>query len=240
MKLNAPNRLVVSLISGISYIFGRSNRAPSLGQGGDGVAVAHPYLRIGREALEEPVAMLYKGEVGTPLLTAAGGLHVAAVGVAHILRTVADAQYWQAAADLAEVHLEGLGVVDAVGRAAENHPNHRGVVVRELVVRQNFAERVHFSHTPADELRSLAAKVQDNNLLLHVGVLYFPLRSYNFFSNGKASNINMWKSSAEEIKDKAVILCQVMQIPKSFTKFAAKNCEQSYMVDKIKCQRNCN
>ena len=71
------------------------------------------------------------------------------------LCTVADAQDGNPAHKLTEVHLECLWVVNRIGRTAQNHTNHRGVVLRELVVGQNLAESIQLTDTTADKLRGL-------------------------------------------------------------------------------------
>ena len=45
--------------------------------------------------------------------------------------------------------------------------NDCGVVLGELVVRQDLAEGVHFAHATAYQLGRLRAEVQNDNLLLH-------------------------------------------------------------------------
>ena len=81
------------------------------------------------------------------------------------LCSVADAQHGETTDELAQVNLESLGVVDAVRRSAEDDTNHIGVVLRELVVRQNLAKGVELTDTTADELRGLRTEIENNNLL---------------------------------------------------------------------------
>ena len=83
------------------------------------------------------------------------------------LCTVADAQHGHAAHKLAQVYLEGFRVVHTEGRTAEDDANDRWVVLRELVVGQDFAEGVELAHAASDELCGLRSEVEDNDFLLH-------------------------------------------------------------------------
>ena len=83
------------------------------------------------------------------------------------LRTIADAQHGETPDKLTQVYLERLRVVNRERRTAQDHTNHRGIVLRELVVGQDFTEGVQLTDTTADELRGLRTKIQDYNLLLH-------------------------------------------------------------------------
>ena len=95
------------------------------------------------------------------------GFHFSAEVLCHILRAIANAQDGKAPANLRKIDFEGLGIVDTERRTGENDTNHRRIVVRKFVVRQNFAERVEFTHAAADELSGLRPEVENNNFLLH-------------------------------------------------------------------------
>ena len=58
--------------------------------------------------------------------------------------------------------------MNRIRRSAQYHTNHRGVVFRELVVRQDLTESIKFADTPAYELRGLRTEIQNNYLLLHI------------------------------------------------------------------------
>ncbi len=117
--------------------------------------MTHPYLRAFLETTEQGVVEVDGLQMGTPILTAVGLLHLAAKGVRDELRTIADAQHGQTAQELREVYLEGLRVVDAVGRAAEDDADDVGVVFRKLVVGQDLAKGVKFANAAAYQLCGL-------------------------------------------------------------------------------------
>ena len=170
VELHAPQPLALSLIGGVDDLFGRGDGAEALGEGGDGVAVAHPYLRVVGKALEERVLMVEGAKVRPPVLAALGTFHASAVSVRHVLCAVADAEDRQASANAAKIHLESLGVVHAVRRTGENDTDDGVIIVRKLVVGQDFAEGVQFAHAAAYELRGLRTEIEDNDfLLLHMG-----------------------------------------------------------------------
>ena len=72
----------------------------AFGDGGDGVAVAHPHLRAQFEASEEGAVEVDGLKMGTTILTAVGLLDAPTEGVADILCAVADAQHGHAAYEL--------------------------------------------------------------------------------------------------------------------------------------------
>ena len=75
------------------------------------------------------------------------------------LRTIADAQHWDAAHKLRQIDLEGLRIVHTIGRTTEYHANHRGIVLRELVVWHDLTEGVELTHTTANQLRRLGTEI---------------------------------------------------------------------------------
>ena len=120
------------------------------------------------ESLEERVAEVYRGEVGAAILAAAGRLHFAAEHVAHELCAVTYTEDGHTASELAEVHLESLGVIDAVGAACQYDADDVGIADRELVVGQYLAEGIELAQAACNKLCRLRAEVQnDNFLLLH-------------------------------------------------------------------------
>ena len=170
VELHAPQLLAFSLIGGVDDLFCRGDGAEALGEGGDGVAVAHPYLRVVGKALEERVLMVEGAKVRPPVLAALGAFHASAVSVRHVLCAVADAENGEASANAAKIYLESLGVVHAVRRTGENDTDDGVIIVRKLVVGQDFAEGVEFAHAAAYELRGLRTEIEDNDfLLLHMG-----------------------------------------------------------------------
>ena len=130
--------------------------------------MGHPDLGTRRKALEERIIEIDGLEIGPSVLTAVGLLHLSAKGVTDELRTIADAQHRNLTHELAQVHFERLRVMNRIRRSAQYHTNHRGVVFRELVVRQDLTESIKLADTPAYELRGLRTEIQNNYLLLHI------------------------------------------------------------------------
>ena len=147
------------IVGGVLHVLCRGNDLSSRRYGGDCVTVTHPYLRIFRKSLEQGILDINGGEMRTAVFAAVSLLHLASASMGDELRTIADAQHWQATGKAAEVDLERLRVVHRIRRAAENNTDNIGVVLRIFVVRQDFAERVELADATSDELRSLRTKV---------------------------------------------------------------------------------
>ena len=145
MELHAPDGLGVGRVGSIAHMVGAGNGVESLGQGRDGVSVAHPHLAVRLEAAEEEVAQVDRREMGATILAASGRLHPAAKRVADILGAVTDAQHGDAPPELTEIDTESLGVIDAVGAAGEDDTDDVRVVLREFVIRKDFTEGVEFA-----------------------------------------------------------------------------------------------
>ena len=168
MELDGPKRGFIAGVSSILNIGGRSDHMAVIGNGGNGIAMAHPHLRIILKSLEQRIAGIKHSEVGTAILTAVGLLDLSAVAVRYELRSVANTKYRQATYKPAEINLERLRVVYRVWRAAEDHSNHRRVVFRILVVRKNLTESIKLTDTTANELRGLRTEIKNDYLLLHI------------------------------------------------------------------------
>ena len=170
MELHGPYGLLArgggDIIGGVLHGIGGGDDLCAMGEVGDGVAVAHPHLRVVVEAVEEGIVLADGDEVLTPVLTGACALHLAAACMGYILRSIADSEQGQTAAETGEVHLEGLGIIDGIGRAGENDADDVGVVLGILVVGQHLAEGAEFADTTGDELRGLRAEIE-NDYLLH-------------------------------------------------------------------------
>ena len=115
VELYGVSLLVLSLIGCKLYTFRRSNASEACGQGRDGVAVAHPHLRARLDATEQGALRVNVLQLRASVLATAGRFHAPAAVMRHVLRAVADAQDGIAPANLREVYLECLGVIDAIG-----------------------------------------------------------------------------------------------------------------------------
>ena len=115
VELHGPNTLLLRTPEGsVLHILGRTYHLEIVGDGGDGVAMAHPHLRASVEALEERIVEVDGLEVGTTVLTAIGLLDLSAKAVRDELGAVADAQHRNLADKLAQIDLERLGIVDRI------------------------------------------------------------------------------------------------------------------------------
>ena len=80
-------------------------------QFGDGVTMTHPHLRMVVQTFQQRIVVLKLSQVGASVLTAAGGFHIATIGVRHELRAVANAENGQAAPDIGQVNLKRALVI---------------------------------------------------------------------------------------------------------------------------------
>ena len=64
------------------------------GDGCDGVAMAHPHLRVWFETLEERVAGIDGGEFCPSIFPGVGLLHPSPIGICNELCSIADAKDW--------------------------------------------------------------------------------------------------------------------------------------------------
>ena len=117
--------------------------------------MTHPDLRTLLKALEKRIVEINGFEVSTSVLTGIGLLHLTTEGMGDELCTIADAQHWQTPHKLRQIDLESLRIMHAIRRAAEYHANHRGIILRKLVVRHDLTEGVKLTHTTTNQLRRL-------------------------------------------------------------------------------------
>ena len=150
----------------------------ALGQPRDRVAVAHPDRLLALDAGEQAVVR-GDADVGRAVLAVVGREDVAAELVGHQLRAVADAEDGDAAGPDGRVGPRRVRVVDRV-RAARQDDRARAapleLVVRR-VVRQQLRVDVELADAPRDELRELAAEVEDDDGLAVDGGRRSPGRS---------------------------------------------------------------
>ncbi len=155
------------------HVLGRGDALEALRNLRDAVAVAHPHLRTLLETVEKRIFRVHELQVGASVLARVGLLHPSAIGVGNELRSVANAEHGDFPDKLREIDLEGVGVVHREGRPAENHADDALVAHGKLVVRKDFAERVEFADATGNQLRGLAAEVEDDDFLVHLIDLLF-------------------------------------------------------------------
>ena len=97
--------------SRIHYIGSRADHLEIIGDGRNGVTVAHPHLRLLLKMLEEQVRSIHRLEVCPTVLPAVGLLHLTAKGMRDKLCAIADAQHGNLPDELVQIHLEGLRIM---------------------------------------------------------------------------------------------------------------------------------
>ena len=155
----AAQRSVGQVVGGILHVVCTGHHVRPRWDGGNRITVAHPHLAVVVEAAEEGTILVNRGQVLATIFARTSGLHVATAIVGHKLRTIADAEHGQTADKLAEVRLEGLGVVHTKGAACQDDTNHIGVVLGKFIVRQYFAESIQFAQTACNQLCRLATEI---------------------------------------------------------------------------------
>ena len=93
VELHGPDGLLRRGIGGEAHVGRRGDALAVRGDGRDGVAMAHPHLRLGLESLEEGIAGLEVLQVGAAILATVGGLHLTSIGMGDKLCAVADAEH---------------------------------------------------------------------------------------------------------------------------------------------------
>ena len=137
---------------------------------GDVVAMAHPDLLLLalEQSVEERVS-LHTLDIGPAKLAAGAAFDPAAQLVHHDLLAVADAKHRNAGRKDRRIGHRGTLPVHA-GRPAREDDRLRSVSLQEsgidLVERVNFAIDAAFAQAPGDELRHLAAEVDDQGALV--------------------------------------------------------------------------
>ena len=80
----------------------------------NGIAMAHPHLRVFVKTLKQGILMVKLLQVSTSILTAAGRFNLSAISLRHILCTIANAQDRILATDIGQIYLKGLRIVHAI------------------------------------------------------------------------------------------------------------------------------
>ena len=109
----------------ILHILGAADDLKAFGDGSDSITMAHPYLRMLVESTEQGIGSVDGLQMSSAILTAVSLFHLTAEGMADVLGSIADAEHRHTAYKLAKVYLEGLWVVNAVRRTAEDHAYDR-------------------------------------------------------------------------------------------------------------------
>ena len=159
VELDGIGGFALDLVAGIADVLGGADGAVAVGQLLDGVAMAHPHLRVLRYALHEGVGGVDEREVGAAVLAGLALLHAAAAVACQVLGAVADGQQGQAPLDTLHLGHGGVGGVAAEGAAAEDDALHIGSEGGNLVERMDFAVYVLLAYLARDELSVLRTKV---------------------------------------------------------------------------------
>jgi hypothetical protein len=166
VELDAVQTALDVLQRGDGRLRGAGQRREARGRLVHGVAVRHPAGLLGGRAGQQP-ARLRDAQLGAAELADLGALDLAAEREHERLHPVADAQHGDA-------ELEQLGVetgrslrVHGGGAAGEDQPLRLAPphLVDADVMRQQLAEHPALAHATGDQLRVLAAVVEDHDLV---------------------------------------------------------------------------
>ena len=91
MELYSPQSLVFSLVGRKFHLRSGSDATEMVGDGRDGIAVAHPYLRIGDEVFEERIVVLNRLQVCATVFSTRRRFHFSPVELCHVLCSIANA-----------------------------------------------------------------------------------------------------------------------------------------------------
>ena len=91
MELHSPQSLVFSLVGRKFHLRSGSDATEMVGDGRDGIAVAHPYLRIGDEVFEERIVVLNRLQVCATVFSTRRRFHFSPVELCHVLCSIANA-----------------------------------------------------------------------------------------------------------------------------------------------------
>ena len=105
------------IICSIMDSLGRCHHMSALRHTSDAVAMRHPHLRIVVEATEQRALLVDKLKILTSVFASASTLDLAAIDVAHILSTIADAKDRQTTTDAREIDMEGIVGINTERRA---------------------------------------------------------------------------------------------------------------------------
>src|SRR5574344_556775 len=155
MKLNSPKRLFRRSISGILHISRRSNNLTVIRNSRNGIAVAHPDLRVFFKTFKQRILRIYGLQISTSVFSCTGLLNRATITESNELRAITNSEHRIFSYNFTQITLEGVFIMNGIRRAAQDNTDDRRVILRKLVVWQNFAERVQLSHTTTNKLRGL-------------------------------------------------------------------------------------
>ena len=146
---------------------GRGQQRESLRRGGDGVAVRHPDVVLGRQPGEEG-AGLDHADGGAAVLARAGRRDLAAERLRHDLEAVAHAEHGHRGVEQRPVEHRGAGFVDR-GRPAGQHDRLR--LPRQHLghghgVRHDLGVDLRLTHAPGDQLGVLGTEVDDEDQIV--------------------------------------------------------------------------
>jgi len=147
-------------------IAGRANRREPFRQSLHAIAVAHPHLEPSTKTREQRIRAR-EIHLGVAILPMRGGCDRAAELRRQRLHAVADAKHGHAPLGQCVGNLRRAGRAHGLRAAAENDAGGRELrnLFRAGVVRQDLAVDAHLAHTARDQLRVLAAEIDDEDAL---------------------------------------------------------------------------
>ncbi len=158
--------------AGVRRGVGLRDRPEALRRADDRVAVAHPDRLLALDAGEQPIG-IGQADGGRTVLPLRRRHDLAAELVGHELQAVADAEHRDAAGPQCGVGPRGIGVVHRRRPPGQDHGRHPSALElgHRRVVRQQLGVDVQLAHAASDELRELAAEVQDGDGVGSLGSL---------------------------------------------------------------------
>ena len=160
VELEAPGLLAIDAEGGVAHVGGGTYVVEAVGGVGDGVAVAHPHHGVVAYSVHQRVAVVVAYKQRFAVFACVGRFHFTAGLRGEVLRAVAYAEQGIAAAQLREVYLARLGIVDRERAAGDDDADNVPAVSRKFVEGHDFAISVELAHAPRYELCVLRTAVQ--------------------------------------------------------------------------------
>ena len=170
--LGVPDfRVKLDAIEMARGIFNRGNRIigaadglEACGQAHDVVAVAIPHLHMLRDVSEKR-GILFAVEAGRTIFPAVRFHDISAQGTRHPLHPIADSENRHAQMQDLDITHRRSGIVDGTGAAGEHDASGFETIdfIDGGVARKNGGKYFLLTNPPGDQLRVLAAEIEDDN-----------------------------------------------------------------------------
>ena len=165
MELDAAQQAVAGANGGIWRIAAMRDRLQRRRYRFDAVAVTHPYRKFAIGETVEQFVALVDHQFGGPVLALAGARAMRAQMLRDHVQSVADSQHRASDAQNLGRDVRRVGLIEARGTARKNDSAraHRADLCDREIVRMNLAIDLGLAHAASDELRVLAAEIQNED-----------------------------------------------------------------------------